>query len=110
MKSHLLLETNRFEFFLMIDPTKCLILLQNQSINCLDPNICVFFSQLASQYNCKSIANQALRSYLKVVLTDNSKNENFQAMDNQFLTSKYKFKYIGSSNKILKKSRLLENF
>ena len=88
IKSQMLLESNEFELFLMFDPSKCLILLENLSFNCYDPNMCVLFSHLASQYNYKNIANQALRTFLKVNFNSFPKQEGFHPLQTSFLTSK----------------------
>ena len=82
----MLLETSQFEFFLMYEPDKCMILLENQTFYSYDPNICVVFSHLAEQYGNKNIGNQALRTFLKAKF---QKEKNNEGIDRNFLSSKF---------------------
>lgn len=105
-----MLEADRFEFFLMSDPSKCLILLENLAFTCYDPNICILFSHLASQYGIKHISIQALRTYLKIILNGSQDGNVFYQMEISLLSRDFFYKIYKKAKTIFKKFQHIEKF
>lgn len=82
-KMKLLLETHKFELYLLSNSGECSFLLENNENKEADPIIWVCYSHLAKQYNQKNLSTQALRKYLKACFD----NGDGSGENQSFLTS-----------------------